>query len=243
MYNNPYLSDVVNFEIDGLSDFGIEGIVKHEPISSATTIKPIKIIKPLMPVNPVISEVSNSFNPIKQTLVDYAPGGGSYGGFGISDSLEISDFENNFNPFEIVSPAQPSIININTRIIDENGEALAGATLKIKGKAIGSTANMKGNVSLQANANEIIEVSFVGYPVHSFSASEIPNVIQLSGGEMLDEFTLPSNPKEKKEIGFYWIAVPTVLLTLGLILSAKSKDKKEAKATKKTGLKAAEVTI
>ncbi len=52
---------------------------------------------------------------------------------------------------------------ITGRIIDENGDPLAGATVKVKGTNVGTVTDANGNFKLEAAANAVLEVSYTGY--------------------------------------------------------------------------------
>ncbi|WP_157543816.1 TonB-dependent receptor [Mucilaginibacter paludis] len=67
----------------------------------------------------------------------------------------------------ISAPSQqqtPQQLKVSGLITDDKGEPLAGATVKIKGSAMSSTADQTGHFSLDAaQAGQILQVSFVGY--------------------------------------------------------------------------------
>src|SRR5690606_8725704 len=46
---------------------------------------------------------------------------------------------------------------------DSGGEALIGASINVKGKTTGAMADVNGNFTLQAEPNDILVVSYVGY--------------------------------------------------------------------------------
>ena len=53
---------------------------------------------------------------------------------------------------------------ISGKVIDEaTGEALPGASVKIKGTASGSSTDLDGNFSLKASPEDVLVVSFIGY--------------------------------------------------------------------------------
>lgn len=61
---------------------------------------------------------------------------------------------------------------INGRVLDEQGQPLAGATIKIKGTDKTTTTSIDGTFSLSDIANDdVIQVSFVGYQVQELTAT------------------------------------------------------------------------
>ena len=60
---------------------------------------------------------------------------------------------------------------ITGKIIDENGEPLIGVSLYAKGASNGTISDINGNFSLQADNNDLITVSYIGYNTKEYSAS------------------------------------------------------------------------
>lgn len=54
-------------------------------------------------------------------------------------------------------------IEVKGRITDAKGQALPGATVKIKGSTIGVTANANGNFTINAAPEDVLVISYTGY--------------------------------------------------------------------------------
>ncbi|WP_320051514.1 TonB-dependent receptor [Anaerorudis cellulosivorans] len=52
---------------------------------------------------------------------------------------------------------------ISGTITDENGQAIVGASIRIKNSQIGTVSDIDGNFSLQANPEDILVISYIGY--------------------------------------------------------------------------------
>ena len=59
--------------------------------------------------------------------------------------------------------SQPNKI-VKGHVVDENGEALPGASIVVKGQTSGVISDVNGNFSLSvANGNSVVVISSVGY--------------------------------------------------------------------------------
>lgn len=61
------------------------------------------------------------------------------------------------------SPAAMLSRNVTGRITDENGQPLAGVSIKVKGSATGVSTDAEGNFSIETPDKSTLEVSYVGY--------------------------------------------------------------------------------
>ena len=59
--------------------------------------------------------------------------------------------------------SQSQTIKVKGQIVDDQGEPLTGATIKIKGGQGGTVTDLDGNFNLDAPANATLIVSYVGY--------------------------------------------------------------------------------
>ena len=53
-------------------------------------------------------------------------------------------------------------------IVDSKGEPIIGANILIKGMSVGTTTDLDGNFSLEASANSVLQISYIGYTSHRF---------------------------------------------------------------------------
>ncbi|MBR4480660.1 MAG: TonB-dependent receptor [Prevotella sp.] len=61
------------------------------------------------------------------------------------------------------SVQQDQTIKVSGQVVDQSGEALIGATVKVKGAQSGAITDFDGNFQLDAPANATLVVSYVGY--------------------------------------------------------------------------------
>ena len=61
------------------------------------------------------------------------------------------------------SVQQDQTIKVTGQVVDQNGEALIGATVRLKGAQSGVVTDFDGNFSIDASAKAILVVSYVGY--------------------------------------------------------------------------------
>ena len=52
---------------------------------------------------------------------------------------------------------------ITGKIVEVNGEPIIGATVKVKGSAIGTVSDLDGNFTVEAEKGSELEVSYIGY--------------------------------------------------------------------------------
>lgn len=59
--------------------------------------------------------------------------------------------------------AQDQTVKISGKVVDEQGEPLVGATIRVKGSKGGTVTDLDGNYQLEVPSNAILVVSYVGY--------------------------------------------------------------------------------
>ena len=105
------------------------------------------------------------------------------------------------------SPAMAAVaqssetITVKGQVIDQGGEPLIGATVKVKGSTGGSVTDIEGNFELKAPSNAILVVSYVGYQDKEVAVRgrAIINQIQLSANEtVLDQVVVVGYGVQKK---------------------------------------------
>ena len=67
------------------------------------------------------------------------------------------------------TPNQGSTKKIKGRVVDEKGEPIVGATVKVKGSSEGTITDIDGNYSLTVPSNGTIEISYVGFTTQQLS--------------------------------------------------------------------------
>ncbi len=61
------------------------------------------------------------------------------------------------------SVTQVQTVLVKSRVVDQDGQPLVGATIKVKGSSGGTVTDLDGNFQLKAPINAILVVSYVGY--------------------------------------------------------------------------------
>ncbi len=99
------------------------------------------------------------------------------------------------------SVQQDQTIKVSGQVVDQSGEALIGATVKVKGSQTGSITDYDGNFQLDAPANATLVVSYVGYKDREIAVRgrAILNKIELeSDAMMLDQVVVVGYGVQKK---------------------------------------------
>ena len=64
--------------------------------------------------------------------------------------------------YERVQGVQQTDGKVTGRVVDQNGEAVIGATIKVKGTNTGAITDLDGNFAIKAKAGQELEISYVG---------------------------------------------------------------------------------
>ena len=98
------------------------------------------------------------------------------------------------------------LATITGSVTNERGEALVGATVKVKGKDIAVATDEKGNFSINADPNSTLVISYTGY-----EPQEVPvrgqasvNVLLIENAGQLNEVVVTALgiKKQAKELGY-----------------------------------------
>ena len=95
---------------------------------------------------------------------------------------------------------QPDEKQVNGVITDENGEALIGASVTVKGTETGTVTDIDGTFSISANDDDILVVSYVGYVTKEILVGTQSNLtIQLvASATFLDDVVVVAYGTQKK---------------------------------------------
>ena len=99
------------------------------------------------------------------------------------------------------SVQQDQTIKVSGQVVDQSGEALIGATVKVKGAQSGAITDYDGNFQLDAPANATLVVSYVGYKDREIAVRGRANlnIIELeSDAMMLDQVVVVGYGVQKK---------------------------------------------
>ena len=97
--------------------------------------------------------------------------------------------------------SQSQTIKVKGQIVDDQGEPLTGATIKIKGGQGGTVTDLDGNFNLDAPANATLIVSYVGYKDREIAVRgrAIIDKIQLTTDDrVLDQVVVVGYGTQKK---------------------------------------------
>ena len=101
----------------------------------------------------------------------------------------------------MASVQQDQTIKVSGQVVDQDGEPLIGATVKVKGAQTGAITDYDGNFSLNAASDATLVVSYVGYKDREIAVRgrAILNQIQLeSDSQMLDQVVVVGYGVQKK---------------------------------------------
>ena len=99
------------------------------------------------------------------------------------------------------SVQQDQTIKVSGQVVDQSGEALIGATVKVKGAQTGAITDYDGNFQLDAPANATLVVSYVGYKDREIAVRGRANLNQIeleSDALMLDQVVVVGYGVQKK---------------------------------------------
>ncbi len=68
-------------------------------------------------------------------------------------------------------------VTITAKVVNENGEPMPGVSIKIKGTPRGTTTGDDGTFTIQANENDVLVISFVGYDDKEIKAAAANNTV------------------------------------------------------------------
>jgi TonB-linked SusC/RagA family outer membrane protein len=97
--------------------------------------------------------------------------------------------------------AQAPTIKIKGTVVDEQGEPLIGATVKVKGANTGVMTDLDGNFELEAPGNAVLVVSYVGYQDREVAVNNravIDKIQMSSDNQMLEQVVVVGYGTQKK---------------------------------------------
>lgn len=97
--------------------------------------------------------------------------------------------------------AQSPTIKVRGQVVDEQGEPLLGATIRIKDGQTGTTTDLDGNFQLEVPGNAVLLVSYVGYKDREVAVRNraIIETIQLQSDDlMLEQVVVVGYGTQKK---------------------------------------------
>ena len=101
----------------------------------------------------------------------------------------------------IAAVSQAKTIKVSGQVVDQSGESLIGATVRVKGTQGGSVTDMDGNFSLDVPSNATLTVSYVGYKDRDIAVRGRADLGQIqleSDSHMLEQVVVVGYGTQKK---------------------------------------------
>jgi len=114
--------------------------------------------------------------------------------FGMLGGLSVS-------PSPVMASVTQQTIKVSGRVVDQDGEALIGATVKVKNAQSGAITDFDGNFELSVPANSTIVVSYVGFKdleVAVNGRADLGQIILESDAQMLEQVVVVGYGVQKK---------------------------------------------
>ena len=92
-------------------------------------------------------------------------------------------------------------IKVKGQVVDQDGEPLIGATVRVKGASSGSVTDIDGNFQIDAASNATLVISYVGYKDREVAVRgrAVIDAIQMeSDSQMLDQVVVVGYGTQKK---------------------------------------------
>ena len=101
----------------------------------------------------------------------------------------------------MASVTQTKTVKVKGVVVDENNEPLIGATVAVKGTKSGAITDLDGNFVIDAPADAVLTVSYVGYQTREFAVKGREDLGQLkmnSDQTMLEQVVVVGYGTQKK---------------------------------------------
>ena len=90
--------------------------------------------------------------------------------------------------------------HITGTVVDEFGDPIIGANIRVKGTTKGAVTDLDGKFSLDANSGETLEVSFVGYTTTSIKAAPGMTITLHEDSQSLEDVVVVGYGVQKKKL-------------------------------------------
>jgi len=89
---------------------------------------------------------------------------------------------------------------ISGKVVDDSGEPVIGASIRVKGTQIGTVTDLDGNFTLNATSGSILVISYIGYKTQEITADGRTslNITLQENTELLDEVVVVAYGQQKK---------------------------------------------
>lgn len=106
----------------------------------------------------------------------------------------------------LVVVSQQQQVSVSGSVTDDKGNPLAGASVRVKGTAVGRATDINGRFSIEATTGNTLIVSFAGYASQEVAVTKDGNmkIILVEDNRMLNEVVVTAlgMKKEKRSLGY-----------------------------------------
>ena len=102
--------------------------------------------------------------------------------------------------FTAFTTANAQKLNVKGTVVDSQGEAVIGATVKEKGTQNGTVTDFDGQFTLQVESGATIAFSYVGYVAQEVKATPTMRVVMKDDSQMLQDVVVVGYGVQKKSV-------------------------------------------
>ncbi len=100
----------------------------------------------------------------------------------------------------MMNTIQAQTQKITGTVVDDLGEPVTGANIRVKGTTRGTITDLDGKFSLDANAGETLEVSFIGYATQTVKAANGLTITLREDSQSLEDVVVVGYGVQKKKL-------------------------------------------
>lgn len=118
----------------------------------------------------------------------------------VNETIHVISKSRNTKPVTEVFIDNSVDVEVSGQVSDENGQALPGASIVVKGTSVGTTTDLQGNYKLTVADNSILAISFVGYLTQEVTVAgrSVIDINMLPDMEQLAEVVVTGYTSESK---------------------------------------------
>jgi TonB-linked SusC/RagA family outer membrane protein len=118
----------------------------------------------------------------------------------MSNQQSTTIVESNQSAVEVSQPAR----KITGMVVDENGQALIGVNVSVKGTTAGTITNFEGKFSIEVPEGAKVTFSYIGYMTMTLNPTPNMRVVLKEDAQMLDDVVVTALgiKREKKALGY-----------------------------------------
>lgn len=106
-----------------------------------------------------------------------------------------------FSVLQMYAASQQDVIRVNGKVVDGNGDALVGVTVRVKDGTVGTITDFDGKFTLQVSPASTLVFSYVGFIAQEIkvNTSGVVNVTMKEGDALLDEVVVVGYGTQRKK--------------------------------------------